>query len=101
MASKSSLSSSSVAKSRIVSKSLRSWIALDSGEVFVIAIWRTTGDSSLLDSACSMMSLRVVGGTSVLSVCDGDEDFMVVVDKALAFLEWSLRIMVKRKWDIK
>jgi hypothetical protein len=80
----SSSSISAIEKSRIISNFLRCWTASESGEVFVIVL-RRTGDSALLNNACSMLLLKVVGRVLVLvlvlCVCGGD--FMVVVDKGL------------------
>jgi hypothetical protein len=64
---------------------LRRSTASDSGEVFVMLIgMEKAGDPKLLllDNACRMLRLKVVGRVLLLCVCDGD--FMVVVDKGFS-----------------
>jgi hypothetical protein len=80
-----------MAESRIIRNLMRRWTASDS-EVFVIVIGET-GDSTalLLDNACRMLLLKVIGLVLVLCVCDGD--FMVVVvDNGCS--EWLLARVV-------
>jgi hypothetical protein len=73
----SSSSIRAIDKSRIISKLLRCWTAWDSGEVFVIVLGRNGDSALLLNNACSMLLLKVVGWVLVFCACGGD--FMVVV----------------------